>query len=101
MPGMKSSSELETVLMGTPVTADHCTPFVDVLITMSFAAKPDRNRQSCQTTYTFPAASTPAEGSGPPRSPPATVWELILVIVVTLPQCAPPSVEVNAPTEVS
>src|SRR5258706_7343898 len=68
---------------------------------MSFAVQPDRNRQSCQATKTLPAPSISAVGSGPLRSPPATVCDGTELIVVTFDQLPPPSVDRNAPTAVS
>ena len=49
----------------------------------------------------MPAPSISAEGSGPSRRLPATVWWRIVAIVVTALQLAPPLVELNAPIAVS
>ena len=48
-----------------------------------------------------PAPSISADGSGPSRRLPATVWWRIVAIVVTALQLAPPLVELNAPMAVS
>jgi hypothetical protein len=73
MPGMKWSNVLPVAWSGIRTTCDQVTPSPDVVMTMSFAAHPFRKRQSCQTTYTLPAASISADGSGPVRRLPATV----------------------------
>ena len=72
MPGMKWSTVLVTASMGTRVTADHVRPSVEVVMTMSFAVQPLRNRQSCHATYTTPWGSISAEGRGLVRRLPAT-----------------------------
>ena len=50
MPGMKWSTPLVVASIGIRVTGVHVSPSSDVVMTMSFAEQPDRNRQSCQTT---------------------------------------------------
>src|SRR5262245_6325565 len=76
-------------------------PFVEVLITMSFALQPERNRQSCHTTYTVPPASTSAEGRGGLRSDPATPCRLIEETLDGPVKLAPPFVDTNAWTDPS
>ena len=49
IPGMKWSTPLFTGSIGIRVTGDQTIPSVVVVMTMSFAVQPDRNRQSCQT----------------------------------------------------
>src|SRR5215467_9783928 len=100
-PGMKWSAPLLVASIGTRVTADHVTPSLDELYTMSFDLPARRNRLSSQATNTLPAPSISAVGSGPERRLPATVCEWIRAIVVTSVQLAPPLVERNAPTAVS
>ena len=51
---------------------------------MSLTRQACRKRQSVQATYTVPAPSISAEGSGPSRRLPATVWCLIVAMVVTV-----------------
>src|SRR3954470_18314723 len=68
---------------------------------MSFVLHDRRKRQSAHATYTVPAPSISADGSGPSRRLPATVWCRIVAIVVTALQLAPPLVELNAPMAVS
>jgi len=77
------------------VTADQAVPVasVDLLKTMSLALQPRMKRQSVQATYTTPDPSISALGNGPSRRLPATVLCLIVAIVVTALQEAPPSVE--------
>src|SRR5215203_4945320 len=93
MPGMKWSMVLLVASIGTRVTGPQVVSLVDLLMTMSLAAQPERNRQSCHTTYTLPAASTSAEGSGLVRSPPATVWAWMVETSTEARQLAPPSME--------
>ena len=50
MPGMKWSTVLEVASIGTRVTGPQVVSLVDLLMTMSLAAQPERKRQSCQTT---------------------------------------------------
>src|SRR3954447_23546019 len=68
---------------------------------MSFALQARRKRQSAHATYTVPLPSISADGKGPSRRLPATVWWRIVAIVVTALQLAPPLVELNAPMAVS
>src|SRR3954447_13439064 len=68
---------------------------------MSFVRQLRRNRQSLQATYTLPAASISADGRGPSRRLPATLWCEIVAIVVTAVQLAPPLVDLKAPIVVS
>src|SRR5437660_8315152 len=82
-------------------TAVQLVPFVEVLITISFALQRVSKRQSSQTTKTFPAPSISAVGKGPERIPPASVCDRIEATVVVLLQLLPPLVELNASTEVS
>src|SRR5919204_1236730 len=70
-------------------------------MTMSLLRQERRKRQSAHTTVTVPAPSISADGSGPSRRPPATVWWRTVAIVVTALQLAPPLVELNAPIAVS
>jgi hypothetical protein len=92
---MKWSTVLEVASIGTRVTAPQVVSLVDLLMTMSLAGQPDRNRQSCHTTYTVPAESTSAEGSGLVRSPPATVCDEMVETSTVARQLAPPSMERN------
>src|SRR6266511_3475470 len=93
MPGMKWSTVLAVASIGTRAIADQARPSVEVLMTMSLLAQRLRNRQSCQTTYTLPAASTSAEGNGPDRRFPASAWSRTRATVTVRLQLAPPSVE--------
>src|SRR3954463_7777828 len=68
---------------------------------MSLVLQLLRKRQSFHATKTVPAPSISAEGSGPSRRLPATVWWRTVAIVVTALQVAPPLVELNAPIAVS
>src|SRR4051812_21978044 len=100
MPGMKWSAPEVVASIGTRVTADQLVPVVEVAITMSLPGQPDRNRQSCQTTYTLPAASISADGRpSPSRRPPFTPCELTLATVAAEPQLVPPFVETKARIE--
>src|SRR4051812_26728047 len=89
--------------MGTRETADQLVPVAlsEWLRTMSLALHARWKRQSDHATYTVPAPSISADGSGPSRRLPATVWWRIVAIVVTAVQLAPPLVELNAPMAVS
>src|SRR4051794_33524080 len=89
--------------IGTRLTADQLVPVLlsEWLSTMSLVLQDLRNRQSVHPTYTVPAPSISAEGSGPSRRLPATRWWRIVAIVVTALQLAPPFVELNAPIAVS
>src|SRR5947207_2550128 len=93
---MKWSTVLVTSSIGTRVTADHLTPSVDVLNTMSLAEQLTRKRQSSHATYTFPEPSISAVGNGLVRRPPATVWNAIRETVAARLQLCPPLVERNA-----
>src|SRR3954447_15312163 len=68
---------------------------------MSFALQARRKRQSAHATYTVPLPSISADGKGPSRRLPATLWCRIVAIVVTALQLAPPLAELNAPMAVS
>src|SRR3981189_542419 len=98
---MKWSTVLLVASMGMRTTVVQVAPSVEVLITMSLEAQLVRKRQSCQTTYTFPALSISADGSGPVRRPPATVCLLTALIVTAEPPVDPPLVERNARMDVS
>src|SRR6476620_1567719 len=100
---MKWSMPLFVASIGTRDTADQLVPveLSEWAMTMSLALHPFRKRQSVQVTYTVPAPSISAEGSGPSRRPPATLWCFTVVTVVTALQLAPPFVELNAPIAVS
>src|SRR5947208_8129566 len=93
---MKWSTVLVTSSIGTRVTADHLTPSVDVLNTMSLAEQLARKRQSSHATYTLPAPSISAVGSGLVRSPPATPRKRTLLTSIPLVHDCPPSVDRNA-----
>src|SRR5439155_14377879 len=95
MPGMKWSTVLVVASIGTRVTADQFRPSVDVLSTMSLLRHPLRNRQSCQTTYTLPAPSISAEGSGPDRRLPASAWLRTRATLTDRLHVPPPSVDRN------
>src|SRR4051794_21018046 len=97
---MKWSRPLLVASIGTRPTADQLVPVAlsEWLITMSLVLQAWRKRQSAQVTYTVPAPSISAEGSGPSRRLPATVWWRTVAMVVTAPQETPPLVELNAPT---
>src|SRR5271166_6628735 len=79
--GMKWSTVLVTASMGMPTGAVQLLPSDEVLRTMSFDEQPARKRQSCQTTYTRPAASTVADGSAMVLMLPATRWSVMVEIV--------------------
>src|SRR5215204_855695 len=100
---MKWSTPLFVGSIGTRVTDDQLVPvaFSERLNTMSLTLQARRNRQSVHATNTVPAPSISAEGSGPSRRPPATVWWLTVAIVVTALQERPPLVELKAPIAVS
>src|SRR6266540_4021360 len=101
---MKWSTVLLVASIGMRVTDDQVVPLVVVAITRSLEVQEPplaRNRQSCQTTYTLPAASISAEGSGPLRRFPRTVNVLTVATVVALVQELPPLVEVKARIAVS
>jgi hypothetical protein len=95
IPARKWSTVLPTASIGIRVFGVQVCPSVDVLITMSFDEQPERNWQSCQTTYTFPAPSTSAEGSGGSRMP-TTLRIVWLATKTVFPQVVPPSVDRKA-----
>src|SRR3954452_17556705 len=100
---MKWSIPLFVPSIGTRVTDDQLVPvaFRDLVNTMSLVLQARRNRQSAQASCTVPAPSIAADGSGPSRRLPATVWcEIVAIVVVEL-QETPPLVELNAPIAVS
>src|SRR6185437_15439660 len=101
-PGMKWSTVLVVASIGMRLTADQLVPVLlsECVITRSLRRHEVRKRQSDQTTYTVPALSISAEGKGPSRRLPATVWCEIVVIVVMALQVLPPSVECKAPMAV-
>src|SRR2546430_17288507 len=82
--------------IGTRLTADQLVPFELLEKTMSFELHFARKRQSSHATYTFPAPSISALGSGLVRRPPPTVWNAMFAMVTACDQLAPPSVERNA-----
>src|SRR5438128_8603803 len=101
---MKWSTVLVVASIGIRVTDDQVVPLVVVAITMSLEVHEPplaRKRQSCQTTYTFPAASISAEGSGPLRRLPRTVKVLTVAMVVVEVQVLPPLVDRKARIDVS
>src|SRR4051794_10132060 len=100
---MKWSMPLLVASIGTRATADQLVPVAlsEWLTTMSFVRQDRRKRQSVHATWVVPAPSISADGSGPSRRLPATVWWRMVAIVVTALQVAPPLVEVNAPMAVS
>src|SRR3954468_9910322 len=89
--------------IGTRLTPDQLVPALlsEWLSTMSFALQARRKRQSAHATYTVPLPSISADGSGPSRRLPATLWWRIVAIVVTALQLVPPLVELNAPLSCS
>src|SRR3954470_7287488 len=100
---MKWSTLLLVPSIGTRLMADQLVPvaFSEWLSTMSFVLHDLRKRQSVHATNTVPPASISADGSGPSRRLPATVWWRIVATVVTALQDTPPFVELNAPMAVS
>ena len=80
-PGMKWSTTLDVGSIGMRWTADHVVPLSDVTKTRSFVEQPARKRQSSQTTKILPPPSISAEGRGPLRMPPGSVFAVIDVIV--------------------
>src|SRR5437868_6897322 len=93
---MKWSAPLETGSIGTRRTSLQVTPSDEALKTMSFDAQFLRKRQSSHATYTFPAPSISALGSGDVRSDPATSAKREAEIVTALDHVPPPSVDRNA-----
>src|SRR2546421_12761404 len=98
---MKWSTPLLVASSGILVTADQVVPLLELVKTMSFAFPALMKRESDQATKTLPAPSISAVGRAPLRMPPASVWWLMPVMVVTLPQLTPPLVDDKAPTAVS
>src|SRR5690242_9867395 len=100
---MKWSTVLVVASIGMRVTADQVVPrvLVDLLYTISLRGHEVRKRQSAQATYTVPAPSISALGSGPSRRLLATVWCRMVAMVVVELHVTPPLVEWNAPTAVS
>src|SRR5437667_5176740 len=98
MPGRKLSWPSFVEPIGIRTTDDQLIPSADVDITMSLAAQPARKRQSCQATYTLPAPSISAEGSGPLRRLPASPWLAIVATGYGPVYVAPPSTETNDST---
>src|SRR3954454_660893 len=93
---MKWSTPLPTGSIGIRATGLHCSPSPERLNTMSLAAHLASNRQSSQATYTLPAPSISALGSGLVRRSPALGWKLIFEIADSFDQEAPPSSDLNA-----
>src|SRR5262249_7988031 len=93
---MKWATPLGTGSIGTRATAVQFTPSAEVENTMSLAEQWARNRQSSHATYTLPAPSISAVGSGVVRSPPATPWKRTLLTPMPLAHDCPPSVDRNA-----
>src|SRR5499433_833841 len=93
---MKWSTRLVTGSIGTRVAAVQFTPSAEVEKTMSLAEQLARKRQSSHATYTLPAPSISAVGSGLVRSPPATPLNRTLLTATPLAHDAPPSVDRNA-----
>src|SRR4051794_20978837 len=100
MPGIMLSLPSAGSPMGTRTGGLQVAPSVELLSTMSLPAHDARNRQSCQTTYTRPAPSTSADGSGPERRLPSGGWAVAVDTVDALLHVAPPSVERNAMIDV-
>jgi hypothetical protein len=96
-PGTKWSTLLVVGSIGIRTTGVQAMPSVDVLITRSFDAHPGRNRQSDQTTYTFPAASVSAECREPRvRRSPATRCSVTVATLRASVHVAPPFTDRNA-----
>src|SRR6184192_3094909 len=95
MPGVKWSILLPTGSIGMRFGAVHERPLVEVLITISLALQPGSNRQSYQTTYTLPEASTSAEGRSGLRMNEGSKKVNRSAILTVLLQLAPPLVERN------
>src|SRR5439155_12772587 len=87
--------------IGMRWTADQVEPFVEVTKTRSFVEHPLRKRQSSQTTKIFPSPPISAEGSGPLRIPPGSVFAVIDVMLNAWPKLTPPFVEIVNPSAVS
>src|SRR3954468_7088488 len=93
---MKWSAPLVTASIGTRFASFQATPSDDVLNTMSFDVQFLRKRQSSHATYTLPAPSISATGSGLVLSGPAPPAKRAAEIVTALDHDAPPFVERNA-----
>src|SRR5256885_6470638 len=93
MPGSKWSTVDVVASIGTRIGAAQVVSLVDLLITMSLAGQPERNRQSDHARYTVPAESISADGSAPERSPPASVWCCTAETSTVDRQLVPPSIE--------
>src|SRR5712691_3553741 len=93
---MKWSTPLVTLSIGTRAASVQFTPSDERENTMSLAEQCARKRQSSHATYTVPAPSISAVGSGLVRSPPATLWKRMLVTSTPLAHDWPPSVDRNA-----
>src|SRR5947209_6018400 len=108
MPGAKWSKVLLTASIGTRSGAVQVAPSVEVDRTMSLLVQLARNEQSDHATYTRPALSISAEGSGLSRrlslgrtpfaapSRPDTSWCWTVAIFALADQLVPPSVELKA-----
>src|SRR5919204_2075889 len=94
-PGMKWSTMLFTESIGILWTPDQFVPFVDVTKTRSFVEQLVRKRQSSQTTKILPSPEISAEGSGPLRMFPGSVFAVMLVIVIGAPKLTPPFVDMT------
>src|SRR5207244_1770948 len=93
---MKWSSPLVTRSTGTREAGVQFTPSAEVENTMSLEEQLARKRQSSHATYTLPAPSISAVGSGLVRSPPATPLKRTLLTAMPLVHDCPPSVDRNA-----
>src|SRR5438067_2453440 len=98
---MKWLTTLFVGSIGMRWTADHVVPLSDVTKTRSFVEQLARKRQSSQTTKILPSPASSAEGSGPLRIPPGSVFAVIDVIVNACPKLTPPFVEIVNPSAVS
>src|SRR4051794_35571136 len=93
---MKWSAPLVTGSIGTRFASVQFTPSDDLLNTMSFDVQFLRKRQSSHATYTLPAPSISALGSGLVRRLPPTPAKRLADTVTARDQLAPPSVDLNA-----
>src|SRR4051794_12151538 len=100
---MKWSMPLLVASIGTRATDDQLVPAAlsEWLSTMSLVRQERRKRQPATAPWPVPRPSISADGNGPSRRLPATVWWRIVATVVTALQLAPPLVELNAPIAVS
>src|SRR5258708_17233999 len=98
---MKWSTLLPPESIGIRAGFDEIVPLAELLRTISLAVQFNSKRQSCQTTWTFPAPSISAEGRGPERMPPATLCVRTGATVTVAFQLVPPLVEVKARIDVS